>query len=446
MKHRILLVDDEPSNCESLKRILLDLTPDIQIAHSASDALAKLNDHSSTIIITDLKMPGLDGIELLKQIKQRSKAHEVILVTAYGSIPTAVEAMKFGAYDFLTKPLKRIDVISTVRRAQEILELKLENINLRKELSSKVDMIGCSESFVNLLDILKAGAMSDAPILLTGESGTGKGVAAQWIHDNSSRVGKPFVHVNCAAIPETLLESELFGHERGAFTGANSKKEGRFEIANEGTIFLDEIGSLSPQLQVKLLRILQDGTFERLGSNNTRSVDVRIISATNEVLRSMIESNQFREDLYFRLNVIEIQLPPLRERKKDIPIFVEHFLRTANKRHGRNIDGITRDALELMENHSWPGNIRELQNIIERSVILCKEKLISAKDLPGQFIGTIKNNEIVLPVGTSLKEAEKKILEETLKFSRGNKTSAAKILGIAPRTIYRKMTEKGVEE
>ena len=446
MKHRILLVDDEPPNCESLKRILLDLTSDIQIAHSASDALVKLNDHSPTIVITDLKMPGLDGIELLKQIKRRTTTHEVILVTAYGSIPTAVEAMKFGAYDFLTKPLKRIDVISTVKRAQEVLELKLENLNLRKELNSKVDMIGLSASFVDLLDILKTGAMSDAPILLTGESGTGKGVAAQWIHEQSSRAHKPFVNVNCAAIPETLLESELFGHERGAFTGANFKKEGRFEVADGGTIFLDEIGSLSPQLQVKLLRILQDGTFERLGSNTTRSVNVRIISATNAVLRPMIEANQFREDLYYRLNVIEIQLPPLKERKKDIPILVEHFLKTANHKHNRNVEGISRDALELLEHYPWPGNIRELQNIIERSVILCKGKLITAKDLPGQFTGSLNNNEIVLPLGTSLKEAEKRILEETLKFSKGNKTSAAKILGIAPRTIYRKITEKGVEE
>ena len=346
----------------------------------------------------------------------------------------------------MTKPLKRIDVISTVKRAQEVLELKLENLNLRKELNSKVDMIGLSASFVDLLDILKTGAMSDAPILLTGESGTGKGVAAQWIHEQSSRAHKPFVNVNCAAIPETLLESELFGHERGAFTGANFKKEGRFEVADGGTIFLDEIGSLSPQLQVKLLRILQDGTFERLGSNTTRSVNVRIISATNAVLRPMIEANQFREDLYYRLNVIEIQLPPLKERKKDIPILVEHFLKTENHKHNRNVEGISRDALELLEHYPWPGNIRELQNIIERSVILCKGKLITAKDLPGQFTGSLNNNEIVLPLGTSLKEAEKRILEETLKFSKGNKTSAAKILGIAPRTIYRKITEKGVEE
>ena len=242
------------------------------------------------------------------------------------------------------------------------------------------------------------------------------------------------------------MESELFGHERGAFTGANFKKEGRFEVADGGTIFLDEIGSLSPQLQVKLLRILQDGTFERLGSNTTRSVNVRIISATNAVLRPMIEANQFREDLYYRLNVIEIQLPPLKERKKDIPILVEHFLKTANHKHNRNVEGISRDALELLEHYPWPGNIRELQNIIERSVILCKGKLITAKDLPGQFTGSLNNNEIVLPLGTSLKEAEKRILEETLKFSKGNKTSAAKILGIAPRTIYRKITEKGVEE
>lgn len=445
MNYRILLVDDEPPNCESLKRILSELSTDIQIAHSASDALIKLNDSGSTIVITDLKMPGLDGIELLKRIKQRSKSHIIILVTAYGSIPTAVEAMKFGAYDFLTKPLKRIDVISTVKRAIEMLDLQGENTVLKKQLGSNAQMLGLSKSYTNLLELLSQAAMSEAPIILTGESGTGKGVAAQWIHDQGPRSNRPFVHVNCAAIPETLLESELFGHERGAYTGANNKKEGRFEIADKGTIFLDEIGSLSLHLQAKLLRVLQDGSFERLGSNITKQVDVRIMSATNEQIRTMILKNQFREDLYFRLNVIEIPLPPLRNRKEDLPILTEHFLKLANQKHSRQIEEISPEAYNAMENYSWPGNIRELQNVIERSVILSRGKTINTKDLPPQFIDPEICSEIVLPIGTSLEDAEKKLLDETLRFAKGNKTTAAKLLGIAPRTIYRKLNEKAEE-
>ncbi|HLB58490.1 MAG TPA: sigma-54 dependent transcriptional regulator [Bdellovibrionota bacterium] len=442
MNQRILLVDDDPPNCESLKLILSDVSSDIHIAHSASDALRKLQPEEPTLVITDLKMPGLDGLELLKRIKDRSPNHVVILVTAYGSIPTAVEAMKYGAYDFLTKPLKRIDVLATVSRALEKISLQKENTSLRRQLQNRITMVGSSDSFRQLLDILDQAAQSEAHILLTGESGTGKGLAAQYIHQESNRAHKPFVTVNCAAIPDTLLESELFGHERGAYTGADKKKEGRFEVGNLGTIFLDEVGAIPLSLQAKLLRVLQDGTFERLGSNETLQVDVRIISASNENLRAMVGGGKFREDLYFRLNVIEIALPPLKSRMEDLPLLIKHFLDLANQKNHRSILEISNDVLRIFDQYSWPGNLRELQNVIERAVVLCRGDIIKPKDLPPYFLQKEISGQITFPVGTPIEEVERKLLEEALRITGGNKTAAAKLLGITPRTVYRKLTEE----
>src|SRR6266550_1024626 len=424
MPDRTLLVaDDDPGLRESLERT---------------------QDGAIDLIVTDLKMPGLTGLELLRAAKAIAPDVDVILLTAFGTVEEAVKAMKDGAYDFLTKPFRREQLIKLVDKALERRDLIEQNKALKKQLEdirAKGQMIGASPAFRRMLTLVEQIADSSATILIQGESGAGKELVARAIHERSGRRTGPFVAVNCAALPETLLESELFGYEKGAFTGAAGRKEGRFELAHGGTLFLDEVADLSPVTQPKILRVLQEGEFERLGGTHTIQVDVRIVAATNQDLAEMVRERRFREDLYYRLNVITIRVPPLRERREDIRVLAEHFLRLYAAKNNRRLEGFTDEALRRLEGYSWPGNVRELENVIERGVVLARASLIDLADLPEEIAGATPLPEGVLSVriGTPLAEVEQRLLEATLRATKNNKTLTAKLLGIDPRTVSRKL-------
>jgi two-component system, NtrC family, response regulator HydG len=445
----VLLVDDETAHLESLTRIFVKEGFHTLCAESGKQALELLRQHHVHVMLTDLVMPAMDGHELLKACRTISPETEVVLMTAFGTIETAVEAMKDGAYDFVTKPLKKVFITKVVKQALEKQKLLLENRSLRRQLESirPHDIIGQSPAIVDTIKTIQQAGPSSATVLLTGESGTGKELLARAIHRASQRADKNFVTVNCAALPESILESELFGYERGAFTGANRRREGRFEAAHQGTLFLDEVGELSSTTQVKLLRVLQEGEFERLGSNDTIKADLRLVAATNQDLEQAVKQGRFREDLYYRLDVIHVRVPPLRERMGDVPLLVNFFLRRYDKKNDKQVQGITARAMDALASHLWPGNVRELENIIERAVVLSTDPVIDLNDLPDQFCGlsgvsserAMDGRGVYLPVGTSLEEAELTLLKETLKATAGDKNLAAKLLGVATRTIYRKL-------
>jgi two-component system response regulator HydG len=387
-------------------------------------------------------MPGTTGLELLRAVKQVVPDVEVVLMTAYGSVEVAVSAMRDGAYDFVEKPLKRVSIVKSVRKAAEKQKLVAENRSLKAEIKRLVhrEIIGSSPALRRVIDVATQAAPSQATVLVLGESGTGKELLARYIHERSARSRGPFVAVNCAAIPETILESELFGHERGAFTGATSKKDGRFAKAAGGTLFLDEIGELSPTVQVKLLRVLQEGEYEPLGGNTARA-DVRIVAATNRDLVAEVAAGRFREDLYYRLNVIAITAPPLRARREDIPLLVDHFLGLYCAKNGRPRLQPTGGALQRLVDYSWPGNVRELENAIERAVVLSRSDALAEGDLP-DHIATAprsKTTQLTFEIGTPLEEIELRVIRETLRHTRGDKSVAAQLLGISTRTIYRKL-------
>jgi two-component system response regulator HydG len=369
-----------------------------------------------------------------------------VLITAYGTVEAAVEAMKEGAYDFITKPLKRHAIVKVVRQALERYSLVAENRALKARLAEfsaggRRAIIGQSPAFRAVMDTLLQAAPSTATVLLLGESGTGKELFARALHESSSRACGAFVPINCAAIPETILESELFGYERGAFTGAIARKEGRFERASGGTLFLDEVGEMSPSVQVKLLRVLQEGEIERLGGNGPIKVDVRIVAGTNKDLRKLVDEGRFRDDLYYRLNVVQISLPSLRERREDIPLLADHFLRMYAGKNQKPMAGFSHAALDRLEGYAWPGNVRELENAVERAVVLSRSSTIELDDLPESVRGGPLGSDrhILIPVGTPMEEIELKVIHETLRHTKGDKTLAAKLLGIAARTIYRKL-------
>jgi two-component system response regulator HydG len=398
-------------------------------------------------------MPGMSGSDLLKAAKTVSPETEVVLMTAYGTVETAVQAMKEGAYDFITKPLKRHALLKVVRQALDKQALLAENRALKARLAEfssggRRAMIGQSPAFRAMMDTLRQAAPSTATVLLLGESGTGKELAARALHEGSHRAAGPFVPVNCAALPETILESELFGYERGAFTGAIARKEGRFERATGGTLFLDEVGEMSPQVQVKLLRVLQEGEIERLGGTGPIRVDVRIVAATNKDLRKLIQEGRFREDLYYRLNVVQLTLPPLRERREDIPLLADHFLRSCAQKNQRAVHGFGKSALARIEAYAWPGNVRELENAVERAVVLARQPVLELEDLPDSVRGGPLGSErhLVIPIGTPMEEIELRVIRETLRHTKGDKTLAAKLLGIAARTIYRKLDRTEADE
>jgi two-component system response regulator HydG len=449
----VLIVDDEPSNLDSLQKIFVREGWRVACAGSGAAALDVLRAERVDVLVTDLMMPGMSGESLLRAAKTVSPETEVVMMTAYGTVETAVSAMKEGAYDFITKPVKRHAIVKSVRQALEKASLVAENRALKAQLAdlaapAEGRLIGNAPPFRAALQAIQQAAPTTATVLITGESGTGKELAARMLHDLSGRAQGPFVPVNCAAIPEGILESELFGYERGAFTGATARKEGRFERANGGTLFLDEVGEMSPSLQVKLLRIIQDGIVERLGGTQPLRVEVRLVAATNKDLASEVKAGRFREDLFYRLNVVAIRLPPLRERREDIPLLASAFLSRLAAKNGKRIGGFTRGAMATLEAWGWPGNVRELEHAVERAVVLCRADVVDVADLPEAIRGAAAAGPprvdadagtLTIPLGTPMDEVERLVIRETLKQTRGDKTLAAQILGIAPRTIYRKL-------
>jgi len=448
----VLVVDDEAANLESVARIFQKEGLRTATAPSGEKGLEILRQERVNVLVTDLQMPGMSGVDLLRAARTVSPDTEVVLMTAYGTVETAVEAMKEGAYDFLTKPLKRHNLVKSVRKALEKQELVEENKRLRArvaQLSKAGGIVGASPAFRAMMDIVRQAAPSSATILLLGESGTGKELVARAIHDLSHRADGPFISINCAAIPESILESELFGYEKGAFTGAAGRKEGRFERAHKGTLFLDEVGEMSPAVQVKLLRVIQEGEFERLGGTHPVKVDVRLVAATNRDLAQEVREGRFREDLYYRLNVVKVGLPPLRERSGDVLLLANHFLRTFCEKNAKQLSGFSRQAQEAMERYGWPGNVRELENAVERAVVLSRGDVIELGDLPETVRGAADaapaSRAIVIPIGTPMDEIEMRVIHETLRHTGGDKTLAAQLLGIATRTIYRKLDREKAE-
>ncbi|HKQ64054.1 MAG TPA: sigma-54 dependent transcriptional regulator [Methylomirabilota bacterium] len=443
----LLVADDDPGLRESLERTLTREGYRVVLASDGRAALERVQAGGVDLIVTDLRMPGLTGLELLRAAKAIMPDVDVILLTAFGTVEEAVKAMKDGAYDFLTKPFRREQLIKLVDKALERRDLIEQNKALKKQLEdirAKGQMIGSSPSFRRMLTLVEQVADSSATILIQGESGAGKELVARAIHERSGRRNGPFVAVNCAALPETLLESELFGYEKGAFTGAAGRKDGRFELANAGTLFLDEVADLSLVTQPKILRVLQEGEFERLGGTRTIQVDVRIVAATNQDLADMVKEKRFREDLYYRLNVITVRVPPLRERHEDIRLLAQHYLRVYAAKNGRKLDGFANEALERLESYRWPGNVRELENLIERMVLLARKDRIDAEDLPEEIAGVKRppRDAILELVGTPLADVEQRLLDETLRITGGNKTQAAKLLGIDVRTVARKLERR----
>ncbi len=447
----LLVADDDPAVRESLERTLKREGYRVVVASDGQAGLERLKAGGVDLVLADLKMPGLNGLELLRAAKTVAPDVDVIMLTAFGTVEEAVQAMKDGAYDFLTKPFQRAQLIRLIRKALERRALIEENRALQQRLEDLLRqgaVIGTSAAFQRMMVLIEQVASSSATVLIQGESGTGKELAARAIHERSPRRTRPFVAVNCAALPETLLESELFGYERGAFTGATGRKEGRFELADGGTLFLDEVADLSPVTQPKILRVLQEGEFERVGGTKTIRVDVRIVSATNQDLGRLVREKRFREDLYYRLNVITVPVPPLRQRQEDIPMLAHHFLRVYAAKNNRRLEGFSEDALRRLEAYAWPGNVRELENAVERAVVLARESVIEVADLPGSVVGTAPRVEglVSIPVGTPLAEVEQRLLEETLRHTKGNKTLAAKLLGIDPKTVFRKLKQGGGED
>jgi DNA-binding NtrC family response regulator len=448
-KLSILIVDDEEDILNVLKLILTKEGYQVDTALDGKQALQLFRKNSYDIVLTDLKMPEIDGMELLERIKEIRPETEVLIMTAYASVDSAVLAMKKGAADYIVKPFLNEDVKMRIARVAEHIKLKRDVEVLKQQISQKFEalhFLGNSPQVQQILSLIEQVAPTKSNVLILGESGTGKSLVAELIHKNSPRRDGPFISINCAAIPETLLEAELFGYKKGAFTGAVADKKGLIELANGGTLFLDEIGDLPLGLQAKLLKFLETYEFIPLGDVQKKKVDIRLISATNKNLEELIEEGKFREDLYYRLSVIEIKIPPLRERKEDIPVLVYYFLEQASKQHNKKIKGITNEALSYLLNYDWPGNIRELRNVIERAVILARDEYILPHDLPEKIIKSSPSPEI--GVGKSLKEAieeyEKTIILNTLKFCNYDKERAAKILDIDLATLYRKLKKFGI--
>ncbi len=439
---QVLVVDDEPAILEAVTKVLEKEGVYAVTAPDGRAALERIRQQPIDVVLTDLRMPALDGQSLLKAIKAISPTTEVILMTAYGTVEVAVLAMKEGAYDFIAKPLKRAHVVSAVRKALEKVELLAENRDLRAALDAATlrTIVGHSQVMRATLEMARQAASSSATVLLLGESGTGKELLARFIHRHSPRTNAAFVPVNCAALPESILESELFGHEKGAFTGAIATRPGRFAEADRGTLFLDEIAEVTPSVQVKLLRALQEGEIEPVGGKR-RAIDFRLVCATNRDLAKDVREGSFREDLFYRINVIPISIPPLRDRIEDIPLLCDHFLHLYATKHNKPGRRLSDAALDMLGRYTWPGNVRELENAIERAVVLCREATLDTGDLPPEIHSphAPTGRTLTFGVGTPLEEIERRMIAETLKFTGGDKRLAADLLGVATRTIYRKL-------
>jgi len=444
---RVLVVDDEPAQRELVGGFLRKQGFEVAEAPDGRTALERFRKEPFDLLLTDQRMPGLSGLELLEAARAVTPAVSMIIMTAYGTIETAVAAIKGGAADYLTKPLNLDELLHRIAQVRERQRLIMENRELREALQERhrvEGIIGESGRMQEVLSLVRRVAGSDATILIQGESGTGKELIARAIHYASPRAGAPLVSVNCAALPETLLESELFGHEKGAFTGAVAARKGRFELADGGSLFLDEIGDLPLHLQVKLLRVLQEREFERVGSSRPVSVDVRLLAATHRDLEGLVRAGRFRDDLYYRINVVSISLPPLRERREDIPLLLDHFVEKFSRRNGKRISGLTRDAREALLRYDYPGNVRELENLVERAVILTRDEVIGLEDLP---LG-VKEREGETSGETSLtvrvEGLERRMIREALARADGVQTRAAEILGISERVLRYKLKKYGL--
>src|SRR5437762_3670141 len=445
----VLVVEDDVENRTAMVKVLEGAEYKVLETDNGQQALDVINEENIDILVTDLRLPVMDGVELLKRAKAMGQDIEVIMITGHGTVEIAVEAIKEGAYDFITKPVKKAQLLRAVEKAAEKQYLSRENRDLRQQLnqSGARRIIYASTEMRNVARMVEQVAPSTATILITGESGTGKEVIADAIHTASPRRLKPIIKVSCAALPDTLLESELFGYEKGAFTGANARKEGRFELANGGTLFLDEIGEISPGVQVKLLRVLQDGKFERLGGTRTIDADVRILAATNKDLHKELEEKRLREDLCYRLNVINIHVPSLRERKEDVQLLAMHFLKLYADKNNKPIDTFTEEAMLALSSYDWPGNVRELENAVERAVVFTNGKQIPLSVLPQNVSAFAESrHSLTFKIGTPRSELERSAIDITLHHTRGDKNMAARLLGIATRTIYRHLEKLDNQE
>ncbi|RJQ22819.1 MAG: sigma-54-dependent Fis family transcriptional regulator [Nitrospiraceae bacterium] len=448
MKPKILIVDDEPDICRALEFLLTREGYSVSSVNSGEDALEKITQGSFDVVLTDLKMGKTDGMTVMEKTREHSPGTAVIMMTAYASIESAVEAMKRGATDYIVKPFLNEEIKLAIKKLLEQKRLITENIALKQQISQRMtyrEFVANSESMLKILDTLEKVIPTKSNILLLGESGTGKGLVAELIHNNSQRRDKPFISINCSAIPEGLLEAELFGYKKGAFTGAVSDKIGLVPLAHHGTLFLDEIGDMPVNLQSKLLKVIESGEVYPLGNSTPRIVDIRLISATNADIESKIKEGKFREDLYWRLNVIEIKIPPLRERKEDMEMLSMHLVNKFAKEHGKQVKGIAKEALPLLIMHSWPGNVRELSNVIERAVALTEGEHITPADLPEKIRNaghTAESSTLKAYLG----DYEKNLLLKIYEAHNKNKEETARALEIDLATLYRKFKKYGIEE
>lgn len=444
---RILVVDDESAARSALTELLREEGYQVRSAGDGYKALGQLEDWTPELVITDVKMPGMDGIELMRKIREKYEATGIVVMTAFGSVENAVEAMHQGADDYLTKPVHFPELLIVVRRVLNHYELRRENVRLRHALSEpakdeELEWIGQSKASRELMGLVRQVSDSDASVLISGESGTGKETVARALHEWGSRKDGPFVSLHCAALSESVLEAELFGHEEGAFAGAHGQRDGRIAKAAGGTLFLDEVADIPPAVQVKLLRFLQERKFERIGGDETQSVDVRIVSATNRDLHAEVQSGRFREDLFYRLNVISLRLPTLRQRREDIPALAMHFLNRYARKNRKNIRGFSDRTLRVLMNFDWPGNIRQLENVVERAVVMCQGIEVEPKHLPRDLMGSARGGDDMPKIpGTSMAELEKFAILKTLEHVRGSTSKAAEILGISPRKIQYRLAE-----
>ena len=455
MTKKILIVDDEAKMRRVLELQLTGAGYEVSKAASAEDGLKALDMPGTgpdfALALTDLRLPGIDGVEFLRQVHRRFPSLPVIVMTAFGTVETAVEAMKSGASDYLLKPFALDDLMITIHKVLELHALRDENVKLRAQLERRYDfehIIGHSGKMQEVFDAARRVAPTRATVLLGGESGTGKGLLARAIHHHSPRRDAPFTKISCSTIPENLMESELFGYEKGAFTGATQSHQGKFEQADGGTVFLDEIGDVPPAVQVKLLRVLQEREFERLGGSKTIHVDVRIIAATNQDLRAALEQGTFREDLYYRLNVVPISLPPLRERKEDIPYLLDHILTKFAGETGNRMQVISQAAMEKLMAYHWPGNVRELENIIEHNMVLARSETVEADDIRLDHATASSQSEAAafLPQGMTLEQYEQELIREALRRAGDNKSQAARLLGMTRNALRYRLSQMGVEE
>ncbi len=445
---RILVVDDDEVTCNLLEEVLAKEGYEVQKALNGREAIDKGEHSVFDVVLTDIKMLDVDGMEVLRAYRQKTPETIMIMMTAFGSIETAIRAIKEGAYDYVSKPFRLQEIKLTIHRALEQRRLVEENLNYRQELLTKYkleNIVGRSPQMLQVYKTIARVAESRSTVLIAGESGTGKELIARAIHFNSPRFSMPFVAVDCTSLAETLLESELFGHVRGAFTGAVASKKGLFEEADRGTCFLDEIGDISPAIQAKLLRVLQEHEIKRVGGTETTKIDVRIVAATNKNLEELVAEKKFREDLFYRLNVVTIHLPPLRDRTEDIPLLAEHFLRKYAAENRKPVGRISSEAMDLLNRYGWPGNVRELENVVERATTLCSSSIILPEDLPRRIqMEPSQLTVSTLPSRIPLSELEKMYIQKVLEETGGNKKKAADILGIDRRTLYRMATRLGI--